>query len=109
MSEKIRIVDQVEEEDDGADVAAKELTEPMSRSRKEKATAHSSKPMTMQGIEYRRIRRRPTWSMILKAMIVKTKFVIAIVRDVKVGDVKPTREKIVAEKYLSSVSRTQYG
>jgi len=31
---------------------------------------------------------------------VKKKFVSAIVREVSVGEVKPRREKIVAEKYL---------
>lgn len=32
----------------------------------------------------------------------KKKFVRAMVRDVSVGEVKPTREKIVAEKYLNT-------
>lgn len=45
----------------------------------------------------------------LKAMTVKRKFVMAMVKDVKVGDVKPTRENIVAEKYLYLVSKSAYG
>ena len=34
-------------------------------------------------------------------MSVKAKFVRAIEREVKVGERKPTREKMVAEKYMS--------
>ena len=39
--------------------------------------------------------------MLWKAMSVKVKFVRAIEREVKVGERKPTREKMVAEKYMS--------
>lgn len=36
-----------------------------------------------------------------RARQVVTKFVIAMVREVRVGDAKPMRVKIVAEKYIS--------
>ena len=65
-----------------------------------KAMAQRSRPTTMIGIEKRRIRRRPTRSMRRRAKIVKTKFVAAIESDGSVGAVKPTRAKIVAEKYI---------
>lgn len=35
-----------------------------------------------------------------KATRVKRKFVVEMERDVSVGEVKPTRRKIVAEKYI---------
>lgn len=35
-----------------------------------------------------------------KATSVKRKFVVAMERDVSVGEEKPTRRKIVAEKYI---------
>jgi hypothetical protein len=46
------------------------------------------------------MRRRPTRSMEWKATRVKAKFVRAIEREVKVGEVKPRRENMVAEKYI---------
>jgi hypothetical protein len=54
----------------------------------------------MTGTENRRIRRRPMRSIEWKAIRVKRKFVRAMERDVKVGLWKPTRRKIVAEKYI---------
>lgn len=54
----------------------------------------------MNGIDRRRIRRRPTRSMLRKATKVKMKFVMAMEREANVGEVKPTRAKMVAEKYL---------
>lgn len=54
----------------------------------------------MTGIEERRMRRRPMRSMVHKAIRVKVKLVRAMERDVRVGDEKPRREKIVAEKYI---------
>ena len=58
------------------------------------------RPRTMMGIEYKRIRRRPIRSMRTIATTVKIKFVMATAREVRVGDAKPRREKIVAEKYI---------
>lgn len=46
------------------------------------------------------MRRRPMRSMAWKATRVKAKFVTAMARAVRVGLRKPTRAKIVAEKYL---------
>lgn len=54
----------------------------------------------MTGTDQSRIRRRPIRSMISKAIIVHTRFVTAIDREVKVGEEKPMREKMVAEKYM---------
>jgi len=54
----------------------------------------------MMGMERRRMRRRPRRSMAWKAMRVKAKFVRAMEREVRVGERKPTREKMVAEKYM---------
>lgn len=62
--------------------------------------AQRARPRTMIGTERRSIRRRPIRSMKWNVTRVKAKFVHAIVRDVRVGDVKPTRAKIVAEKYM---------
>lgn len=39
-------------------------------------------------------------SMISKAIIVQMRLVTAIDREVKVGEEKPMREKMVAEKYI---------
>lgn len=44
--------------------------------------------------------RRPRESIFVKASRVKRKFVVAMEREVAIGEVKPTREKIVAEKYM---------
>ena len=68
--------------------------------RKTKARAQRNRPKTMIGIERRRIRRRPMRSIEWKATSVKTKFVEAMEREVKVGERKPTRAKMVAEKYM---------
>lgn len=54
----------------------------------------------MTGMERSRIALRPMRSVISSAMSVNTKFVAATHRDVKIGDVKPSREKMVAEKYM---------
>jgi hypothetical protein len=54
----------------------------------------------MMGTDQRRIRRRPMRSIAWKAKSVKRKFVRAMERDVSVGEWKPTRRKIVAEKYI---------
>jgi hypothetical protein len=54
----------------------------------------------MTGTDQSKIRRRPMRSMAWKAMSVKKKFVRAIERDVSVGEWKPTRRNIVAEKYI---------
>lgn len=67
---------------------------------KAKAVAHSARPRIMMGMEARRMRRRPMRSMLWKAMRVKEKFVRAMEREVRVGEVKPRREKMVAEKYM---------
>lgn len=64
------------------------------------ATAHASRPRTMNGIERRRMLRRPTESINAKATSVKTKLVKAMESEVPIGDVKPTRAKMVAEKYM---------
>ena len=42
-------------------------------------------------------------------MSVKAKFVRAIEREVKVGERKPTRENIVAEKYMSEFYKDLLG
>lgn len=59
-----------------------------------------SSPAIITGIVESRIRRRPTWSIINKANRVQMKLVPAIDREVNVGEEKPTREKMVAEKYI---------
>ena len=46
------------------------------------------------------MRRRPMWSMMRRAMRVQRKFVRAMEREVRVGEEKPRREKMVAEKYI---------
>jgi hypothetical protein len=65
-----------------------------------KAKEQERRPTTMKGMERRRMARRPTVSMAVKATRVKIKFVTAMEREVKTGEVKPTRAKIVAEKYI---------
>ena len=82
---------------------------------KEKPKADMSRPRIMKGSEYSRIRRRPMRSMSVRATSVKMKFVTATVSEVSVGLWKPTRVKIVAEKYIRefcsavSVSQTSEG
>ena len=58
------------------------------------------RPRTMTGIEIKRMRRRPTRSMIMKASRVQRKLVMAINSEVIVGEEKSKRENIVAEKYI---------
>ena len=54
----------------------------------------------MTGIESRRMRRRPTRSMIMRARRVQRKLVMAMDKEVIVGEEKSKSEKIVAEKYM---------
>lgn len=70
------------------------------------ATLHASRPRTMKGMVRRSILRRPTLSIRAKATRVKTKLVSAMDREVPMGDVKPTRLKIVAEKYINEFYST---
>lgn len=70
-------------------------------SRKAYEKEHKRSPPIITGIVESRIRRRPTWSIISKATRVQVKLVTAIDREVSVGEEKPRREKIVAEKYIS--------
>lgn len=70
------------------------------RSRKAKAMAQRMRPAIMMGTERRRMRRRPMRSMEWNATRVKAKFVRAMEREVRVGEWKPTRRKMVAEKYI---------
>lgn len=67
---------------------------------KPKERLQSERPSTMTGTLSSRILRRPTRSMAWKAAMVKAKFVHAMERDVRVGEAKPQRLKIVAEKYI---------
>jgi hypothetical protein len=69
-------------------------------SMKRKARLQDKRPRTMKGIERRRMARRPTVSIILKATSVKMKLVRAMESEVNIGEVKPTRANIVAEKYM---------
>lgn len=55
----------------------------------------------MNGMLLSRMFRRPTVSIRLKATSVKAKFVTATDDEVPMGEVKPTKEKIVALKYMS--------
>lgn len=61
---------------------------------------HTSSPAIITGIVESRMRRRPTWSIISRANRVQIKLAPAIDREINVGEEKPTREKIVAEKYI---------
>ena len=54
----------------------------------------------IMGTERRMMRRRPTWSIMRRAIRVQRKFVRAMEREVRVGEEKPRREKMVAEKYI---------
>ena len=58
------------------------------------------RPIIITGMERRMMRRRPMWSMMRRAMRVQRKFVRAMEREVRVGEEKPRREKMVAEKYI---------
>lgn len=69
-------------------------------SRKVKASAQRRRPATITGMERSRMRRRPMRSIVWKAARVKAKFVRAMEREVRVGERNPTREKMVAEKYM---------
>lgn len=61
---------------------------------------HTSSPVIITGIVESKMRRRPTRSIISRANRVQMKLVPAIDRDVNVGEEKPMREKMVAEKYI---------
>ena len=65
------------------------------------AMAASRRPIAMMGRETRRMRRRPIMSMAEKASRVKRKLVEAMRRETAVGESKPTRLNIVAEKYIN--------
>lgn len=69
-------------------------------SRKTYEKEHISSPAIITGIVESKMLRRPTWSIISRANRVQIKLVPAIDKEVKVGEEKPTREKIVAEKYI---------
>lgn len=69
-------------------------------SRKTYEKEHTSSPAIITGIVESKMRRRPTWSIISRANRVQIKLVPAIDREVNVGEENPTREKIVAEKYI---------
>lgn len=58
------------------------------------------RPKAIIGMEYRRIRLRPTLSMRTRATHVMTKLVDATVSEVSVGLAKPIRVNMVAEKYM---------
>lgn len=58
------------------------------------------RPLIMTGRVDRRIRRRPMRSMMVKAMSVPMKLVMAMDRDVSVGEENPMTENMVAEKYM---------
>lgn len=62
--------------------------------------AQRSRPKIIIGIEMRRIRRRPMRSIRKRAAQVRTKFVRATERDVRVGEENPRMVKIVALKYI---------
>lgn len=64
------------------------------------ATAHSTNPATMTGTLQSKIRLRPTRSMKANATSVKRKFVIAMDKEVSIGERKPTSAKMEAEKYI---------
>jgi hypothetical protein len=66
----------------------------------EKPNAEMSRPRTMNGREYRRIRLRPMRSMRNNAMTVNAKFVAATLSEVSVGTRNPTWVNMVAEKYM---------
>jgi hypothetical protein len=76
------------------------LSDDTGRGRKVNARAQRRRPRVMMGMERRRMRRRPMRSIAWKATTVKRKFVRAMEREVKVGERKPMREKMVAEKYM---------
>lgn len=59
-----------------------------------------SKPPIMMGRVERRIRRRPIRSIKVSAISVPRKLVMAMEREVSVGEENPMREKMVAEKYI---------
>lgn len=70
------------------------------RSMKWKPMEQRRSPITITGIEMRRIRRRPIRSISMRAAQVRMKFVSATERDVRVGEENPTIVKIVALKYM---------
>lgn len=64
-------------------------------------TAHSTSPTAMIGTDHKRIRRLPTRSIKTRAVQVMMKFVTATESEVRVGLEKPSRVKMVAEKYIN--------
>ena len=71
---------------------------------KTKPTAQRASPIAMIGTDRRRIKRRPTRSIKPNATQVMTKFVTATESEVRVGLVKPSIVKMVAEKLEVKVS-----
>lgn len=69
-------------------------------STKRKDREQRARPRTMRGMERRRMVRRPRVSIQAKAQRVRRKFVSAMEREARIGEWKPTREKMVAEKYI---------
>jgi hypothetical protein len=67
---------------------------------KRKAMLQRRRPRAMKGIVCSRMARRPRRSIQVKARRVKRKFVRAMAREVPIGERKPMRLKIVAEKYM---------
>jgi len=63
-------------------------------------TLQRRRPIDMIGMDPRRIRLRPIRSMSMSATQVIRKFIIATVREVRVGLSNPKIVKIVAEKYI---------
>lgn len=70
------------------------------RSMKWKPMEQRRRAKNIMGIEMRRMRRRPIRSISMRAAQVRTKFVTATERDVRVGEEKPRMVKIVALKYI---------
>lgn len=58
------------------------------------------RPLIITGRVARRIRRRPMRSMMAKATRVQMKLVMAMERDVNMGEENPMKENMVAEKYI---------
>lgn len=69
-------------------VASRAGSPPMATKAKERL--QRSRPRTMKGMERRRIARRPMVSIQAKATRVRAKFVRAMLREARIGEVKPT-------------------
>jgi len=67
-----------------------------------KQSEHANSPTIINGILYNKIRLLPILSMTEKATSVNRKLVPATDIDVATGEVNPTEEKIVAEKYINT-------